>query len=422
MFELEEVGRLVAKIKVVGIGGGGGNAVNSMVAANLFGVEFIAVNTDSQHLEASLAPMKVQIGSALTKGLGAGSNPVIGREAALEDRDSLSGCIEGADMVFVTAGMGGGTGTGAAPVIASIAKDMGMLAVGVVTRPFYYEGRKRAINAEEGIRELRKYVDTLIVIPNDRIHLVVEKGTPLLKSFSIANDVLRQAIQGISDLILIPGLINLDLADVKSIMQNAGRSVIGMGIGSGDRGAFEAAKRAISNPLLEESSIEGAKGILINITGGLNMSLDAVQEAASLIHDSAHDEANIILGAVINPDMEEDVRVTVIATGLEDRAEKTELPQIKKWTPKKDPITLKGSDRILSKAIKTSLGGLAGDLAKEYGIASNEPVLSKNQTKKEDETKLLNESINELALLNKPVLPVEDIYDIPTFLRKKTVE
>jgi cell division protein FtsZ len=418
MFELEEVGRLVAKIKVVGVGGGGGNAVNSMVAANLFGVEFIAVNTDSQHLEASLAPVKVQIGSALTKGLGAGSSPVIGREAALEDRDPLSGCIDGADMVFVTAGMGGGTGTGAAPVIASIAKDMGILAVGVVTRPFYYEGRKRAINAEEGIRELRKYVDTLIVIPNDRIHLVVEKGTPLLKSFSIANDVLRQAIQGISDLILIPGLINLDFADVKSIMQNAGRAVIGMGIGSGDGGAFEAAKRAISNPLLEESSIEGAKGILINITGGLNMSLDAVQEAASLIHDSAHDEANIILGAVINPDMEEDVRVTVIATGLEDRAEKTELPQIKKWTPKKDPITLKGSDRILSKVIKTS----SGDFVKKYSIISDKPTSSENQTKEEDETKLLNESINELALLNKPVLPVEDIYDIPTFLRKKTGE
>lgn len=417
MFELEEVGRLVAKIKVVGVGGGGGNAVNSMVAANLFGVEFIAVNTDSQHLEASLAPVKVQIGSALTKGLGAGSSPVIGREAALEDRDSLSGCIDGADMVFVTAGMGGGTGTGAAPVIASIAKDMGILAVGVVTRPFYYEGRKRAINAEEGIRELRKYVDTLIVIPNDRIHLVVEKGTPLLKSFSIANDVLRQAIQGISDLILIPGLINLDFADVKSIMQNAGRAVIGMGIGSGDGGAFEAAKRAISNPLLEESSIEGAKGILINITGGLNMSLDAVQEAASLIHDSAHDEANIILGAVINPDMEEDVRVTVIATGLEDRAEKTELPQIKKWTPKKDPITLKGSDRILSKVIKTS----SSDFAKKYSIISDKPISSENQTKEEDE-KSLNESLNELALLNKPVLPAEDVYDIPTFLRKKTGE
>lgn len=413
MFELEEVGRLIAKIKVVGVGGGGGNVVNSMVAANLFGVEFIAVNTDSQHLEASLAPVKVQIGSAITKGLGAGSNPIIGREAATEDRDSLAGCIEGADMVFITAGMGGGTGTGAAPVIASIAKDMGILTVSVVTRPFYYEGRKRAINAEEGIRELRKHVDTLIVIPNDRIHLVVEKGTPLLKSFSVANDVLRQATQGISDLILIPGLINLDFADVKSIMQNAGRAVIGTGTGSGNGGAFEAAKRAISNPLLEESSIEGAKGILINITGGLNMSLDAVQEAASLIHDSAHDEANIILGAVINPDMEEDVRVTVIATGLEDRVEKAELPQIKKWTPKKDPITLKGSDRILSKSFKT----LSDNLAKEYDIISDKPTSSENQTKEEDE-KLLNEP----ALLNEQILPAEDVYDIPTFLRKKTGE
>lgn len=413
MFELEEVGRLIAKIKVVGVGGGGGNVVNSMVAANLFGVEFIAVNTDSQHLEASLAPVKVQIGSAITKGLGAGSNPIIGREAATEDRDSLAGCIEGADMVFITAGMGGGTGTGAAPVIASIAKDMGILTVSVVTKPFYYEGRKRAINAEEGIRELRKHVDTLIVIPNDRIHLVVEKGTPLLKSFSVANDVLRQATQGISDLILIPGLINLDFADVKSIMQNAGRAVIGTGTGSGNGGAFEAAKRAISNPLLEESSIEGAKGILINITGGLNMSLDAVQEAASLIHDSAHDEANIILGAVINPDMEEDVRVTVIATGLEDRVEKAELPQIKKWTPKKDPITLKGSDRILSKSFKT----LSDNLAKEYDIISDKPTSSENQTKEEDE-KLLNEP----ALLNEQILPAEDVYDIPTFLRKKTGE
>ena len=218
MFELEDIGRLVAKIKVIGVGGGGSNAINSMVAANLYGVEFITVNTDSQHLDASLAPVKVKIGTNLTKGLGAGSNPVIGRQAAIEDKDSLSGCIEGADMVFITAGMGGGTGTGAAPVIANIAREMGILTVAVVTKPFYYEGRKRAINAEEGIRELKKHVDTLIVIPNDRIHLVVEKGTPLLKSFSIANDVLRQAIQGISDLILIPGLINLDFADVKSIM------------------------------------------------------------------------------------------------------------------------------------------------------------------------------------------------------------
>ncbi|MEW6739637.1 MAG: cell division protein FtsZ [Nitrospirota bacterium] len=431
MFELEDVGRLVAKIKVIGVGGGGTNAINSMVAANLYGVEFITVNTDSQHLDASLAPVKVKIGTSLTKGLGAGSNPVIGRQAAIEDKDSLSGCIEGADMVFITAGMGGGTGTGAAPVIANIAREMGILTVAVVTKPFYYEGRKRAINAEEGIREIKKHVDTLIIIPNDRIHLVVEKGTPLLKSFSIANDVLRQAIQGISDLILIPGLINLDFADVKSIMENAGRAVIGMGTGSGEGGAFEAAKRAISNPLLEESSIEGAKGILINITGGLNMSIDAVQEASSLIYDSAHDDANIILGAVINPDMEDDVRVTVIATGLEDRVEKAELPQVKKWMPTKDPISLKGSGRVLSKSIDMP--------SKEQSPVEQSPVkeptrepakdmknLAEDMQDKEPERSLLNfhdqPQEEQKPALNESILPQEDIYDIPTFLRKKIGE
>ena len=425
MFELEDIGRPVAKIKVVGVGGGGSNAVNSMVAANIYGVEFITVNTDAQHLEASLAPVKVKIGAGLTKGLGAGSNPVIGRQAAVDDKDTLAGCIEGADMIFITAGMGGGTGTGASPVVASLAREMGILAVGVVTKPFYYEGRKRAINAEDGIRELKKYVDTLIIIPNDRIHLVVEKGTPLLKSFSIANDVLRQAIQGISDLILIPGLINLDFADVKSIMENAGRAVIGVGSGKGDGGAFEAAKRAISNPLLEESSIEGAKGILINITGGLNMSIDAVQEASSLIYESADDEANIILGAVINPDMEDEVRVTVIATGLEDRVVKAELPQVKKWTPDKKPISLKGSDRLLSKNIgmpQNEQRPLEQILHKE---AVKEPEKTADNVRNaEPEQNLLEmlakENEAQKPVLNESILPQEDIYDIPTFLRKKT--
>ncbi len=425
MFELEDIGMPVAKIKVVGVGGGGSNAVNSMVAANIYGVEFITVNTDAQHLEASLAPVKVKIGAGLTKGLGAGSNPVIGRQAAVDDKDTLAGCIEGADMIFITAGMGGGTGTGASPVVASLAREMGILAVGVVTKPFYYEGRKRAINAEDGIRELKKYVDTLIIIPNDRIHLVVEKGTPLLKSFSIANDVLRQAIQGISDLILIPGLINLDFADVKSIMENAGRAVIGVGSGKGDGGAFEAAKRAISNPLLEESSIEGAKGILINITGGLNMSIDAVQEASSLIYESADDEANIILGAVINPDMEDEVRVTVIATGLEDRVVKAELPQVKKWTPDKKPISLKGSDRLLSKNIgmpQNEQRPLEQILHKE---AVKEPEKTADNVRNaEPEQNLLEmlakENEAQKPVLNESILPQEDIYDIPTFLRKKT--
>ncbi len=427
MFELEDIGRPVAKIKVVGVGGGGSNAVNSMVAANIYGVEFITVNTDAQHLEASLAPVKVKIGTGLTKGLGAGSNPVVGRQAAVDDKDTLSGCIEGADMIFITAGMGGGTGTGASPVVASLAREMGILAVGVVTKPFYYEGRKRAINAEDGIRELKKYVDTLIIIPNDRIHLVVEKGTPLLKSFSIANDVLRQAIQGISDLILIPGLINLDFADVKSIMENAGRAVIGVGNGKGDGGAFEAAKRAISNPLLEESSIEGAKGILINLTGGLNMSIDAVQEAASLIYESADDDANIILGAVINPDMEDDVRVTVIATGLEDRVVKADLPQVKKWTPDKKPISLKGSDRILSKNIympQKEQKTLGQSVPKE---PVKEPEKTADNVRSaEPEQNLLEmlakENKDQKPVMNESIFPQEDIYDIPTFLRKKTGE
>ena len=353
MFEIEDVGRPVAKIKVIGVGGGGGNAVNSMVAAHIYGVEFIAVNTDIQHLEASLAPARIQIGTDLTRGLGAGSNPVIGREAALESRDVLAGFIDGSDMVFITAGMGGGTGTGAAPVIAGIARDMGILTVGIVTKPFYFEGRKRAMNAEEGIHELKNHVNTLIVIPNDRISLVVEKGTSLLQSFSTVNDVLRQAVQGISDLILVPGLINLDFADIKAIMQKQGKAVIGMGMGKGEGGAFEAAKKAILNPLLEKSSIEGARGILINITGGLNITLDQVQEAASLIHDNAHEESNIILGAVIDPEMDDQIRVTVIATGLDEKSEKVELPETQTWTPKKEvPVSqVKASVKMLSKSI-----------------------------------------------------------------------
>lgn len=432
MFELEEAGRLTANIKVIGVGGGGSNAINSMVAANLYGVEFIAVNTDSQHLEASLAPVKVQIGMNLTRGLGAGSNPVIGRQAALEDKDALTACIEGADLVFVTAGMGGGTGTGAAPVIANIAKDLGILTVAVVTKPFYYEGRKRAINAEEGIKELERNVDTLIVIPNDRIHLVVEKGTPLLKSFSIANDVLRHAIQGISDLILIPGLINLDFADIKAIMENAGRAVIGVGSGKGEGGAFEAAKKAISNPLIEESTIEGARGILINITGGINMSIDAVQQAASLIYDSAHGDANIIMGAVINPDMDDEVNVTVIATGLKEKSEKIELPA-KKWSPRIESST-KATERILNKDINISEERNLSD----YGFlnkkiesikqspegkikeeeSTKETEINKIEDKTEDTLKDFKaEDDNQKTEVN-PLFVEEDLYDIPSFLRK----
>ena len=354
MFEIEEVRSQTARIKVVGVGGAGGNAINTMIATNLHGVEFIAVNTDMQALETSLAPVKVQIGGNLTRGLGAGSNPHIGKEAALEDIALVAEHLEGADMVFITAGMGGGTGTGAGPVIAGIAKELGAITVAVITKPFFYEGKIRYSNAEEGIKELRQNVDTMIVIPNDKIGLVVEKGTPLLKSFAVANDVLKQAVQGISDIILIPGLINVDFADVKTIIQDKGRGVMGSGVGRGDTGAIDAAKKAISNPLLEESSIEGAKGILVNITGGLELSLNGIQEAASYIYDSAHEDVHLIFGAVIDPDIGDEVRVTVIATGFNDQKEKVDLPQIKKWVPVKQPVNLRGSERVLSKNLRST--------------------------------------------------------------------
>jgi cell division protein FtsZ len=352
MFEIEEVRGQKAKIKVVGVGGAGGNALNNMIASTLNGVEFIAINTDLQSLESSLAPVKVQIGANLTRGLGAGSSPQKGRDAALEDRDAIIESLEGADMVFITAGMGGGTGTGAGPVIAQVAKELNALTVGIVTKPFYYEGRTRSSNAEEGIREMSKYVDTLIVIPNDRINIVVEKGTPVLKSFSIANDVLRQAVQGISDIILIPGLINVDFADVRTIMADKGRGVMGSGTARGENRAVEAAKKAILNPLIEESSIEGAKGILINITGGLDMTSSDIEAAAALIHDSAHEDVNIIFGAVIDPDITDEFKVTVIATGFSCQKEKVEIPEVKRWTPILEPSNYKGSERVIAKSLR----------------------------------------------------------------------
>jgi cell division protein FtsZ len=356
MFEIEEARGQTAKIKVVGVGGAGGNAINTMIASGLHGVEFIAVNTDMQALETSLASVKVQIGANLTRGLGAGSNPQIGRDAALEDSSLIAEYLEGADMVFITAGMGGGTGTGAGPVIAGIAKELGAITIAVITKPFFYEGKIRYMNAEEGIKDLRKNVDTLIVVPNDKIGLVVEKGTPLLKSFAVANDVLKQAVQGISDIILIPGLINVDFADVKTIIQDKGRGVMGSGVGRGETGAIEAAKKAISNPLLEESSIEGCKGILVNITGGLELSLNDVQEAISYIYDSSHEDVHLIFGAVIDADIGDEVCVTVIATGFNDQKEKVDLPQIKKWAPLRQPVILKGSERVLSKSLRSDYG------------------------------------------------------------------
>jgi cell division protein FtsZ len=384
MFEIEEIRGQKAKIKVIGAGGAGGNAINNMIASNLQGVEFIGINTDLQVLETSLAPVKVQIGKELTRGLGAGSNPEIGRQAALEDRAAVMDSMDDCDMVFITAGMGGGTGTGAVPVVAEIAREMGILTVAVVTKPFFYEGKKRLMNAEAGIKELTKHVDTLIVIPNDRISLVVDKGTPMLKSFSIANDVLRQAVQGISDIILVPGLINVDFADVKTVMDNVGRAVMGTGTGKGEGGAFEAAKKAITNPLLEDSSIEGARGILINITGGLELSLGEVQDATALIHDSAHEDVNVIFGAVIDPDVKDEVRVTVIATGFEVKKEKVELPQIKKWTPVDEPAAFRGSERVLAKSLSTNLDiGTPRENAFNYEDAIDLPAFLRRSSHKQ---------------------------------------
>src|ERR687894_2321405 len=312
-----DTGSYLAVIKVVGVGGGGTNAVNRMVDAGLKGVEFIAVNTDAQALQMTDADIKLQIGGQLTKGLGAGANPDVGHAAANESRDEIKESLKGADMVFVTAGEGGGTGTGAAPVIAEIAKhEVGALTVGVVTRPFAFEGSQRSRQAEDGIQRLREQVDTLIVIPNEKLLGIVERRTSILDAFREADNVLRQGVQGITDLITIPGLINLDFADVRAIMQDAGSALMGIGSAGGESRAAEAAKAAISSPLLEES-VEGATGILLNITGGNDLGLFEVNEAAELIHSAADAQSNIIFGAVIDPALGDDIRVTVIATGFD---------------------------------------------------------------------------------------------------------
>lgn len=316
-----------AKIKVIGVGGGGSNAVNRMIAAQLRSIDFIAANTDVQALRRSLAPTKLQLGQGLTRGLGAGGNPEIGRKSALEDTEGILELLDGADMVFITAGLGGGTGTGAAPILASLAAEIGALVVAVVTKPFGFEGRRRLQLAERGVEELRNTVDTLITIPNERLLSFVDRGTPLAEAFLIADDVLRQAVQGISDLITMPGEINVDFADVKSIMTGMGMALMGTGIAKGENRALEAAQRAISSPLLEETSIEGARGVLINIAGGRDLTLHEVAEAARIISDAVDPDANIISGMVIDESMGDEMKVTVIATGFDQTRERpSELP------------------------------------------------------------------------------------------------
>jgi cell division protein FtsZ len=323
---MDEGARTGARLKVIGVGGGGGNAVARMVQAGLGGVEFMVANTDAQALRNSPAPMKIQIGSKLTKGLGAGADPNVGRQAALEDTDTLIHALSGADMVFVTTGLGGGTGTGAAPVIASLATELGALTIAVVTRPFRFEGRKRQQQAEAGLAALRDTVDTVITIPNERLLGVIDRSTSIIDAFATADDVLRQAIQGISDLILVPGLINLDFADVKTIMSGMGVAMMGTATAEGSTRALEAAERAISSPLLEDASVNGARGVIINVTGGPDLSLMEVNEALTVIHEAAHEDANIIFGAVVDPTLVGRVKITVIATGFDRPARPAGAP------------------------------------------------------------------------------------------------
>jgi cell division protein FtsZ len=381
MIEFDENKNVAAKVKAIGIGGGGCNAINNMITCGLSAVQFIAANTDAQALAASKAPLKLQLGGKITKGLGAGANPEIGRKAALEDIDMIRDSLRGADMVFITAGLGGGTGTGGAPIVAEVAKELEALTVAIVTKPFLFEGRKRMKQAEEGLINLRITADTLITIPNQRLLSISGKSMSLLEAFKKADEVLLQAAKGISDLIAFHGLINLDFADVKTIMSEMGMALMGTGIASGDNRAVEAAQKAISSPLLEDISIEGAKGLLINVTGSDSMTLNEVNEASVLIQKEAHEEANIIFGAVIDEKMEEEIRVTVIATGF-GKMEERMLPHLKKISP----ISFSLRDNV------------------------DVPTYLRKEKEKSEEPRV---EVAEDASYD------EDQYDIPTFLRKQ---
>ena len=332
--------RLPAKIKIIGVGGGGSNAVSTMVTSEVKGVEFMVANTDMQALELAKAPIKLQIGAMLTEGRGAGGNPEIGRSAALEDADKIKSLFAGSDMVFITAGMGGGTGTGAAPIIASLAREVGALTVAVVTKPFSFEGVTRMQKADEGVAELKKNVDALILIPNERLLNLAEKQTTLLDSFNLADDVLGQAVKGISDVVMVPGYVNVDFADVKAVMANRGRAVMGTGIARGEGRAVEAAQKAIASPLLEDGSIKGARAVLINITGGNDMGIYELNEASAIIKEEADPGANIIFGAVINPVMSEEIIVTVIATGFDEEGIRSRV---------KRPVSLKEYMKVVDR-------------------------------------------------------------------------
>jgi cell division protein FtsZ len=406
MFEIvEQTNTLGARIKVIGIGGGGGNAVNTMIGARLSGVDFMVANTDAQSLEKSQAVIRVQLGGTVTKGLGAGANPEIGRKAALEDQEKIKEYLSGSDMIFITAGMGGGTGTGGAPVVARVAREVGALTVGVVTKPFLFEGKKRMRQAEEGIEELKASVDTLIVIPNQRLLSIAAKTTTMLDAFHKADDVLLQAVRGISDLIITPGLINLDFADVRTVMAEMGLALMGAASASGENRAVEAAQKAISSPLLEDISIQGARGVLINITGGPDLCLHEVNEAASMIQEEAHDDANIIFGAVIDESLTDELRITVIATGFGEAREERRSPAVSNLTAMPN---LTASPKNNKKIVH--LGTIVDDL--------DTPTWQrKKQGSDETETVTLNKS--NFVFGKDKDKEEDDTYDIPTFLRRQ---
>jgi cell division protein FtsZ len=394
-----------AKIRVLGVGGGGCNAVNTMIASQLDRVDFIAANTDIQALAASKAPTKIQIGTTLTKGLGAGANPEIGREAALESKDQIAAALEGADMVFVTAGMGGGTGTGAAPIIADVAKSLGALTVGVVTKPFMFEGNKRRKQAEQGLVELKAAVDTLITIPNQRLLTLSEAPMPLLETFKRADEVLLNAVQGISDLIQFHGYINVDFADVKTIMSDKGLALMGTGRATGEKRALTAMQQAISSPLLEDITIDGATGLLINITGGRDMTLQEVNEALTLVHDAADPEAEIIFGSLIDDDARDEVKITIIATGFVHRDAKQRsavsvpVQASLLGRPVSPPIPTPPSREEVSSLVPAKVVAPARTIASGEHRAVQSPRTS---------------------VVKEASLPLdEDQYDIPTFLRRQ---
>lgn len=424
MFEFVDNDAQNAKIKVIGVGGGGGNAINTMIDLGLEGVDFIAANTDMQALRSNKAPTKIQLGRELTKGLGAGANPEVGKNAALEDQRLIAETLQGADMVFITAGMGGGTGTGGAPVIAKMAKEIGALTVGVVTKPFAFEGKHRLKHAEQGISELKDMVDTLITIPNEKLLTLATDGLTMLEAFKQADQILWQAVKGISDLITVPGLINLDFADVRTVMCETGMALMGTGVSRGDSRAMDAATRAISSPLLEDMSIKGATGVLINISGGPNMTLKEISEASKLIQEEAHEEANILFGAVIDDTMNEDIRVTVIATGFDKPLHKVTNFPWKRTLPgtkqsiQQPSLSFHQQHQQAAPApapVQETITVQPRLALKEDGstVEVSDYVVTKRQL--EEPAIRLKDLIQEIGLQGFQ----EDEYDVPTFLRKQ---